>query len=244
MALGPITVSVSAVQGTSNPYASVKVDWSYSISNPGPFASATVTLRNFNTGSIIQTIYNSSSSAPSSNSGSTTVTGLTPGTLYTARIYVETYTTSADLVSKSQESTIGTRSGVPVWSGDYVNGTVGTSYSDTATAYIGGFATTYTKVSGTIPPGLSLSTSSNNALISGTPTAAGTYSFVLRATNAYGTADKSFSLKVIGPDGEINVYDGSSWVQKPVTVYNGTSWPANTPVYYYNGSTWVLSKGQ
>lgn len=239
MVFGPITVNVTASAG-SNQYTSVAVSWSYSISNPGPFSTATVVLLKSD-GTIQQTIYNASSSAPSSNSGSTTVTGLTPGSFYTARIYVETYTNSSDLVSNSKESSITTRSGVPVWSGSYVDGTVGTAYSDTATAVVNNYTTTYTLVSGSLPPGLSLSSVSNNAQIAGTPTTAGDYSFTLRATNAYGTANKAFTLKVISTEGEVGFYNGSSWVQSEVYVYNGTTW-AKTPMYYYNGTSWVLTK--
>ena len=62
--------------------------------------------------------------------------------------------------------------------------------------------TTYTVVSGSIPPGLVLNSPSGDlGGITGTPTTAGVYSFTLRATNAYGTADQAFSITVAAPTG-------------------------------------------
>ena len=56
---------------------------------------------------------------------------------------------------------------------------------------------TYSVHSGTLPPGLSLSSlTASEGHISGMPTTAGTYSFALRATNAFGTADQSFSIVI------------------------------------------------
>jgi len=44
---------------------------------------------------------------------------------------------------------------------------------------------------------------------------------------------------IIGADhtGQIKVYNGSSWVWKPVKVWNGTSWAAKT-LRYWDGSSW------
>lgn len=63
-------------------------------------------------------------------------------------------------------------------------------YSATAT----GNPTSWS-VSGTLPPGLSLN--SSTGLISGTPTAKGTFVFVLRATNASGTGIRSISFRIL-----------------------------------------------
>ena len=52
---------------------------------------------------------------------------------------------------------------------------------------------TWTKTSGSLPPGLKLSKSGK---ISGTPTTAGTYSFKLKVSNSSGTASLTFTLKV------------------------------------------------
>lgn len=86
----------------------------------------------------------------------------------------------------------------PSWgTWDMAPGTVGIAYQDEW--YLEGCATpvTFTLQSGSLPPGLSLSTLTGaEGEISGTPTTAGTYSFTLRASNAYGHADQAFSITV------------------------------------------------
>jgi hypothetical protein len=58
-------------------------------------------------------------------------------------------------------------------------------------------AVTYSLLSGSLPTGLALSTGSGNVgILSGTPTVAGTYTFSLRAANANGTVDKSFTIVI------------------------------------------------
>lgn len=71
------------------------------------------------------------------------------------------------------------------------NGTVGTAYSQVATATGGTAPVAITKPTGTLPNGLSLvDNGDRTATVSGTPTAAGLFSYVLRATDANGsTAD-------------------------------------------------------
>lgn len=56
---------------------------------------------------------------------------------------------------------------------------------------------TYSMVSGALPTGLSLtSVGGARGRIDGTPTALGTFTFALRATNANGSADHTFSIEV------------------------------------------------
>lgn len=64
-------------------------------------------------------------------------------------------------------------------------GTSGTPYSHTYTSSGGTGTKTWSKLSGTLPPGLALS---NGGVLSGTPTAAGTYNFVVQVVDAAGTA--------------------------------------------------------
>jgi hypothetical protein len=86
----------------------------------------------------------------------------------------------------------------PVWpTFSMPNGIVGIVYSATWDLSPAAPPTTYTVVAGSIPPGLTLnSPSADLGSITGTPTTAGTYPFTLRATNAYGTADKAFSIVI------------------------------------------------
>ena len=79
----------------------------------------------------------------------------------------------------------------------FLSGKVGTYYNDFVKVTGGYSPFTWTKVSGTLPSGLSMYSSSNYLYLRGTPTKAGTYSFTLKAKDAYGnTATKSFSLTI------------------------------------------------
>lgn len=98
----------------------------------------------------------------------------------------------------------------PAWpSFTFSNGVVGTAYSQTWDLTPAAQPTTYTLQAGTLPPGLSLSNvAADIGKLAGTPTTAGTYSFTLRATNAYGFADQPFTLTVVAPSGG----SGSAWI--------------------------------
>ncbi|MCM2474840.1 tandem-95 repeat protein [Rhizobium sp. CG5] len=63
------------------------------------------------------------------------------------------------------------------------DGTVGVAYSQTLSASNGTAPYSYSLYSGTLPPGLTLSSA---GILSGTPTTQGTYSFVLGVTDQYG----------------------------------------------------------
>lgn len=86
----------------------------------------------------------------------------------------------------------------PAWgSFAMASGEVGEAYD--MEWYVEGCRTpvTYSVVSGSLPPGLSLSsTAPALGKVTGTPTTAGNYSFTIRATNSLGTADQSFSITI------------------------------------------------
>ncbi len=76
------------------------------------------------------------------------------------------------------------------------NGTVGTAYSQTFTASGGTSPYTYSRSSGTLPPGLVLS---SGGVLSGTPTTAGSYTFRVRATDANSyTGSRSYTVSIVG----------------------------------------------
>jgi uncharacterized protein (TIGR03437 family) len=78
------------------------------------------------------------------------------------------------------------------------NGTVGVSYSLTLAASGGFPPVTWAVDSGTLPAGLSLDSAAGT--LTGTPQAAGAFSFVIRATDSTkATATKSFSLTINPP---------------------------------------------
>jgi phosphodiesterase/alkaline phosphatase D-like protein/outer membrane protein OmpA-like peptidoglycan-associated protein len=74
--------------------------------------------------------------------------------------------------------------------------TVGTSYSQTFTATGGTSPYTWSKT-GTLPPGLSITTVSGTGVLSGTPTTAGTYQFTVDVTDSVsGTATLVYTVTV------------------------------------------------
>lgn len=76
------------------------------------------------------------------------------------------------------------------------NGAVGTSYSQTITAGGGTAPYTYAKTGGTLPTGLSLG---SGGVLSGTPTAAGPFSFTVTATDARScTGSKAYTVTIYG----------------------------------------------
>ena len=113
-----------------------------------------------------------------------------------------TFTFSITASNSQGTSTIGpktiTVSAAPTWTDSSVsNATVGRAFNDAVSA--GGYpAPTYSLFSGTLPPGINLNTSTG-ALVGANPLTAGSYSFVLRATNASGTANLPLTI-VVSPN--------------------------------------------
>jgi hypothetical protein len=89
----------------------------------------------------------------------------------------------------------------PVWTSfTFAGGVIGSAYSQQWDLTPAASPTTYSVVAGSLPTGLSLTSPSGDlGVISGTTTVAGTYSFTLRATNAYGTSDQAFSITISAP---------------------------------------------
>ncbi|MBR4196130.1 MAG: putative Ig domain-containing protein [Synergistaceae bacterium] len=86
---------------------------------------------------------------------------------------------------------------LPVINDLFKNGKTRESYSDYVTVSGGKSPYTWTKESGTIPPGLSMSPSGNSLYLQDTPSEAGTYNFSLRVKDANGkTASKSFAVTI------------------------------------------------
>lgn len=117
--------------------------------------------------------------------------------------YVSPYLTGGPISAAA-----GTQS--PTWgTWNMPPGDVGIAYD--AQWYLEGCSTpvTFTLTSGSLPPGLSLSTLTGaEGEISGTPTTAGTYTFTLTATNSYGSASQSFSITISTPPSSGG---GGSW---------------------------------
>jgi hypothetical protein len=123
----------------------------------------------------------------------------------------------------------------PAWVDNTLSGDlrVGIAYSDGVSA--SGTSPTYSVSAGSLPPGITLNTSTG--AVTGTPTAQGSYSFTLRASNAGGEVTQAFTL-VVKPGGFR--WDGSAWVR--ITTFkrwDGSAWVDVTQLRRWDGSNWV-----
>jgi hypothetical protein len=89
--------------------------------------------------------------------------------------------------------TVATVSAPVITSAGTATGTVGSGFSYAISA--SNSPTSYSLVTGALPPGLSLSTSSG--VISGTPSSAGTYAVTIGASNAGGTGTASLTITIL-----------------------------------------------
>ncbi|MBQ7577327.1 MAG: putative Ig domain-containing protein, partial [Synergistaceae bacterium] len=80
------------------------------------------------------------------------------------------------------------------------NGIKGEKYSVTLKS--SGTESTWTKISGSLPDGLTLA---NNGVISGTPTKAGTFSFTVKASNSAGEDSGNFIITISNPDESLEI---------------------------------------
>jgi large repetitive protein len=125
----------------------------------------------------------------------------------------------------------------PAWSDNALaDGIVRAAYSDGVTATNMNYSGAYSISAGSLPPGLSLDTSTG--AVTGTPTTIGSYSFTIKATNTYGNVSQAFTMNING--GAISVYNGTSWVVTAASVYNGSAWVTGS-VYVYDGTNWVVA---
>lgn len=142
----------------------------------------------------------------------------TPGTPQTMSVYI----------SKLEQ---------PVWTDVSIANTakLGVQYSDSVSA---SNAVTYSVVSGTLPPGITLNTT--NGVISGIPTAAGSYSFTVRASNStlVATPDQNLSISV-GLGRRYSTITGWSTPMTTAKRWNGSVWVNISTAKRWNGSSWV-----
>ena len=130
----------------------------------------------------------------------------------------------------------------PVYTDNTVSSasTLGVAYSDGVAATD---ATNYEINSGSLPAGLSLNASTG--AITGTPTAVGNFTFVIRASNETGGVNtSSLSINVISPV-RVNTAgpnsDTATFVVGAARVWNGTSFVAGV-VRVWNGTAFVSSR--
>lgn len=115
-------------------------------------------------------------------------------------------------------------------------GTQGVSYSD-GVAVTAGPTVTYSIFSGSLPPGVSLN--SSTGAITGTPTTAGTYNFVVRATNGSNETinTNTLTITVEAGGGYAKIWNGSSWVDGTAYVRQSGQWVEGI-IKVRNGGTW------
>jgi len=128
-----------------------------------------------------------------SGSGSTFTISGTPTTAGTYSFNVSA-TNSGGTDTESFSITI--VNPAPVISGDFGSGTTGVGYSSSISASNN---PTSWSVGPGLPPGLSASASGSTLTVSGTPTAAGTYSFSVTASNDGGSDTQSKSISIVAP---------------------------------------------
>jgi hypothetical protein len=147
-----------------------------------------------------QTLFDYPFGASKPISGSATVSGLSPGTAYDFSWYAQD---SEEIQGGSYS--FSTQSGpapffppsfpsAPVWTDNTVFEFAGKnqSYSDGVSATN---SPTYSVISGSLPPGISLN--SSTGAITGTATTVGTYNFTVQAANGGGSITAALSIQVI-----------------------------------------------
>ena len=127
------------------------------------------------------------------------LTGLTPGTQYTVRAYATnsvgtSYGANVTFTTATPTITLAPASPLP-------GGTVATAYSQTLTASGGTAPYSYAITAGALPAGLTLTSA---GVLSGTPTAGGTFSFRVNATDAAPSpgpfsGSQAYSLTIAAP---------------------------------------------
>jgi len=231
--LGPLGINQAALQPTIQnlPYVAQLTGsggippyaWSFATPNPQGLSIGV------NTGTVSGTL---------TNAGTFSIPVVLTDSV--GRVYTQTYSL-----------TVG--AAVSITKTAFANGPAGVPYSDSLTASGGAFPYRWDLVSGSLPPGLTLTTINNNGIISGIPTTEGTFPFTARVTDFVGgVATRLFTI-TIGPvltitttslpDGVV----GSAYSQT-LTNINGTApftWSIDSgalpPGIQLNSATGVIS---
>lgn len=166
-----------------------------------------------------------------------TPTAADAGTLNLTFQITDSGTPTALTATKSLSLAINPAPAITFGSASLATATYNTAYTASVAATGGAGTLTYSLASGPLPGGLSLSPA---GMISGTPTAVGTYPITVRAADAFGdSATQSYSLKVVYPPLAVAAatlpvgYVGSSYTATTLTSSGGSG----------TGYTWAVSGG-
>ena len=167
--------------------------------NPGTITARGLDIAWYNAGNRINALLDEIHISTAARSGDWIATEYnnqsSPGTFYTATLVQPIFVSK--LVTYFLVRPFNTNP--PVWPiFSFPDGYVGIPYAQGWDMPDASPVVTYTVLSGSLPPGLSLvALTGNQAEVSGTPTLVGVYPFTLRATNDYGVADEDFSITIL-----------------------------------------------
>lgn len=130
------------------------------------------------------------------------------------------------------------------WSDQVLTSSIATesvSYTD-GVSVVSGPTTTYSeKVANSLPPGLSIN--SSTGAITGIPTTAGSYDFVIVATNGTGETIETSTLTITveAAGGYVKVWNGTTWANGIVYVRQSGAWTEATAKVRNASSGWTDS---
>ena len=169
----------------------------------------------------------------SSTATTETVTGLTAGTSYTFKVAAINAAGTGPASASSAAVTVNTGPSLTFTAPPA--GEVSVAYSDQLTATAGTGALTWSVSSGSLPPGLTLN--SSTGLLSGTPTTAGGYAFTVKVTDTTGgSATQAATVTIVAAPSLANPAPPSG--QAAVAYSDTLSVTGGTGPY-----TWAVSSG-
>jgi hypothetical protein len=195
----------------------------------GPYtlASASNQSYDFGTGNVAGPYF------PRSQSG--TVTGVPAGTYTVSGTFTTTGVVGTATITPFSVTVTSPPppTPAPVFSDATVasSASIGIAYSDGVAA---SNSPSYSVISGALPTGLNLN--SGTGAITGTPTVNGTFTFVIRASNAGGSVDTgTLTITVVSA---ARVWNGTAFVPGLANVWNGTAFVSGI-IKVWDGSNWV-----
>jgi hypothetical protein len=178
----------------------------------------------FGTGNVASPFF------PTSRSG--TVTGLAAGTYTVTGTFTTTGVVGTATITPFSVNVSAPPAPAPVFGDSSVvsSASVGVVYNDEVTA---SNSPSYSVVSGALPTGLNLNTSTG--AITGTPTTPGVFTFVIRASNGGGSVDTG--TLTITVTSAARVWNGTAFVSGLANVWNGTAFVSGI-IKIWDGTVW------